>query len=424
MKYSALFLCAASFAPAEIHRLTLRQAVEIALQENPEIILARLDEQKARDSVRVAKDPFAPKVYAGSGLAYTYGFPNSIEGSAPSIVQTRTNMALYNRPKSYELAMARENARGAAIGSQSKADDVAFQTATLFADMQQLARSEQSLQREADALQRVGEAVQLRVTEGREIPLESKRADLNLARARQRFQALEGDLEYAEGSLAVVLGYSSSDRVEPMDDERPMPESPGTAEEAVAVALQNSKEVRRLESQLQAKGLEIRSYKSARLPQVDLVAQYSLFAKYNFQAYFQKFQRNNAQIGASFQIPLLIGPAVSGYRAQAEGDAAKLRIQVKSTRNRISLETRKSFQDLKKAESAREVARLDLDVAREQVSVLLAQSSEGRAPQQVVDQSRLSEQEKWIAFYEAQHAVETARMNLLHQTGTIVAALQ
>jgi hypothetical protein len=36
----------------------------------------------------------------------------------------------------------------------------------------------------------------------------------------------------------------------------------------------------------------------------------------------------------------------------------------------------------------------------------------------------MTEQEKWIAFYDAQHALEKARLNLLRQTGTLVAALR
>lgn len=424
LKYSAFLFCACTLLQAEIHRITLRQAVEVALQQNSDVILARLDEQRSREAVRVAKDPFVPKLYGGSGLAFTSGYPNSIEGSAPSIFEVRTSMSLFNRPKSYELAQARENARGATFGSQTKADDVAFQTASLFLDTRHLAQSEQSLQTEIDALQRVGDLMKLRVSEGREIPLEGKRADLNLARARQRFQALEADLEYAEISLAVVLGYPASDRVEPVDDQRTPPEVPDTPEAAVATALQNNKDVRRLESQLQAKGLEIRGYNSYRLPQLDLVAQYALFSKQNYSQYFNKFQRNNGQLGVSIQVPLLVGSAPKGYLAQAEADSAKLRAQINSTRNRIVLETQKSYQELTKAQSAGEVARLDLDVAREQVSVLLAQLGEGRVPQQAVDQARLAEQEKWIAFYAAQHAIERARLDLLHQTGTILAALK
>src|SRR6267154_2345271 len=75
----------------------------------------------------------------------------------------------------------------------------------------------------------------------------------------------------------------------------------------------------------------------------------------------------------------------------------------------------------RKACSAQNVTRLDLDYAREQVSVLLAQLGEGRATQQQVDDARLNEQEKWIVFYEAQHGVEKARLALLRQTGTLLA---
>jgi outer membrane protein TolC len=346
-KISSLLFLAATLASADVHRLTLRQAVEISLQQNPDIVLARLDEKRAQDAVRIAKDPFVPKVYGGSGLAYTSGYPNSIDGNAPSIFEAKTSMAIFNRPKSYELAQQRENARSAAIGSQSKADDVAFQTATSFLDVQQLANSEQSLQREIEALQHVADAVKLRVSEGREIPLEGKRADLDLARARQRFQALEVDLEYGECSLAVILGYPASDRIEPIADDRTPPGVPDTPEAAQAIALQNSKEIRRLESQLQAKGMEVRGYRSYRLPQIDLVAQYALFAKEAYSQYFSKFQRNNGQLGLSIQVPLLVGSASGGYLAQAEEDVARLRAQINNSRNRITLEAQKSYRDMK-----------------------------------------------------------------------------
>src|ERR1035441_8826875 len=63
--------CCAAALRAEVHTMNLRQAVERALQQNPEIAMARLDELKAQEAVRVQKDPFAPHVYFGSGLAYT-----------------------------------------------------------------------------------------------------------------------------------------------------------------------------------------------------------------------------------------------------------------------------------------------------------------------------------------------------------------
>jgi len=409
---------------AEVHPLTLRQAVDIALKENPDLMLARLDEQKAQAAVRIAKDPFVPKVYAGSGLAKVWGYPSSIEGAAPSIVQTRTDMSLFNRPKSYELARVRETAHGADLDTQSKSDQVAYQTATLYLEAEQMARSAQSLELEVESLKRVGATVGLQVEEGRKLPIENKRVAVDLARASQRFEALRGDLDYAEASLAVVLGYSAADRVQPREEERAAFEVPATQEAAIELALQNSRDIRKLESALQAKGFEVKEAQAARLPVINLVAQYALFAKTDYQQFFTHFQRNNAELGVSIQIPLLTGSASKGLGSQAQTDILELRTQLGQTRNRIQLDTEKSYGELKKATSAQEVARLDLDYARDQVSLLLAQLGEGRATQQQVDDARLAEQEKWIAFYDAQHLVENARLDVLRQTGTLQAALR
>ena len=424
MKHILLLCVSAGAAFAEVHPLTLRQALEMALKDNTDLVLSRLDQQKADAAVRIAKDPFAPKLYAGSGLAKVWGYPTSIEGSAPSIIQTRTDMSLFNRPKTYELARVRETARGAGIDTQSKSDQVAYQTATLFLDAQQLDRRKQSLQLEVESLERVSSTVGAQVEEGRQLPIESKRVAVDLARAGQRLAALNGDLDYSEASLAVVLGYSATDRVQPLGEEHAAFEIPASEQAAAELALQNNREIRKIESQLQAKGFEVKEAEATRLPVIGLVAQYALFAKTDYQDYFTRFQRNNGELGISIQIPLLTGSAAKGLAAQAQTDILELRTQMAQVRNRIQLDTQKSYQELQKASSAQNVARLDLDYTRDQVSLLLAQLGEGRATQQQVDNARLTEQEKWIALYDAQHAVEAARLDLLRQTGTLLAALR
>src|SRR6188474_266010 len=108
-------ICSFICLRAEVHSMTFRQTVETAVRQNPDIALARLDEEKARQAIRVAKDPFLPRLTVGSGLAYSNGFPMSIEGSAPSVFQAQANQYIFNRPQNYAVAEARENARGAAI---------------------------------------------------------------------------------------------------------------------------------------------------------------------------------------------------------------------------------------------------------------------------------------------------------------------
>ncbi len=424
LRQTFLFVIAAGVAFAEVHSLTLKQAVEVALKENPDVILARLEEQKAKEGVGVAQDPFRPKLFAGSGAAKVWGYPSSIEGSAPSIIQARTDMALFNRQKSYELARVRELARGAGIATQSKSDEVVYQVASQYLDTQQMARGAASLQLEIQSLEQASATVQLRVEEGREIPLESKRVAVDLARGRQRYEAVQEDLDYSRAALAVVLGYPAGDRVQTADEEQPALQVPDSEAAARQLALENNKDLRKLESQLQAKGLEVKEYGAGRLPTVDLVAQYALFATSQYQAFFNRVQRNNSELGAAITIPILPGTAGKALRAQALTDVEALRTQMNQTRNRIELDTQRSYQEMQKASRAREVARLDLDYAREQVSVLLAQLEEGRTTQQRIEEARLNEQEKWIAYYESQRVLEKARLDVLRQTGTLAAALR
>src|SRR5690349_80165 len=104
-----LLLACAIVLRAEIRSMTFRQALEAAARQNPEIMMARLDEEKSRHAVQVARDPFLPRITVGSGLAYSNGFPMSIEGSAPSVVQAQAVQYIFNRPQTLSVAQAREN---------------------------------------------------------------------------------------------------------------------------------------------------------------------------------------------------------------------------------------------------------------------------------------------------------------------------
>jgi outer membrane protein TolC len=418
----AFFLPLLSFA--EIRTMTLREVIDLALKQNPEILLARFDEQKAAESVRIARDPFTQRLVVGSGLGATFGMPMSIEGSTPSIFQATLVQSLYNKPRSYDVAAARENMRGAAIDTAAKRDDVAYRTTLLYIDAEQIVRGLDIGKQQQASYEKIVDTVRARVESGRELRIELQRADLRVAQARRRVLELETTREHIEASLATVLGFGPDDRVRPVVRESPVT-VPDAEAENLDAAMANSKELKRLESALQARGLEVRSAKAARLPQLDLLAQYAMLARFNnYEDFFNRFERHNAQLGVSIALPILPGGGAAARAAQGEVEIARLRTQVNVVRDRITLDTRKALQDVRRTEASREVAKLDLDVAREQLSVLLAQFEEGRATLRQVEEARALETEKWLAFYDAQHAVERARVELLRHTGTLTAAIR
>jgi outer membrane protein len=375
--------------------------------------------------VTIEKDPFHLKMFAGSGSAYTNGFPMSIDGNAPAIIQAKAPMAIFDRPQSYRAAQASEAARGAEIDIGLRQDEVAYRVASLFFDADRIARSLAAVQQQLQSLNRVRELTAVRVNEGRELSIESSRADLKVLQSDQRQAELTDLIADAETALAQVLGYNPGDRVHPAQEDRRFTGPIDSEESAIQQALGGSREIRRLESNLQAKNLEIKGYKAERLPKLDLVAQYSLLSKYNnFEKFFGAFQRHNVELGASITIPILVGRTGQAAMTQAQVDIERIRTEIGRTRSRITADLQHAYREVRRAETSQKLARADLDLAREQLTLDLTLYDEGKVSTAQVEASRAAEQEKWIVYYETQHTLEVARLTVLRQTGTLVAALR
>ena len=170
----AVQLCAPS---AEVRTLTLRDALDIALKQNPDVLLARLDQQRARAQVTIEKDPFVPKLFAGSGAAYTNGFPMSIDGNAPAMLQAKTPMTIFDRPRT--IARRKPMKRSAAWKSISDYSRRRSPTAwpRCSSTPTKPSRSLAAVERQLESLARVRDLTGVRVSEGRELAIESSKAE-------------------------------------------------------------------------------------------------------------------------------------------------------------------------------------------------------------------------------------------------------
>lgn len=405
--------------------LTLREAVDLAARQNPEVVLSRLDEQRAALGIAAVREPGLPRLLVGSGLAYSSGMPMSIEGATPAVVQARAVRTLWNRPQGYQVAQARESARSAAAAAAAVREDATLRVASLFLDLERAMRQMEAVERQLEHLKKMEAAVRLRAEEGREAPIEARRAALETARARLRLQQLASERRAASMALAAALGLDPSEEIVPAREERPAPALPLDEDACVAEALRDDPEIRRLEAEVAARHLEARAWRAMRLPRIDLVAQYGLLAKFNnYEKFFNRFERHNGQLGASIQIPLFSNSQDEARASQAELEARRLRTQLQDLRRRIESDTRAAWQRLRDAEAARELARMDLELAREQVSSVLAQVEEGRASLRQLEQARFQEQERWILYYAAVHDLELARLELMRRTHSLMASLR
>jgi len=425
MRIFCLLAVLAVSVQAETYTLTMKQALERGLTGNPDVVLAKLDELRATQGVVLTKDPFYPHVGMGSGLAYNNGMPLSIEGSAPSVIQARASEDIFNRPQHYAIEQQRETARSATYATQQKRDDIAYQIAGLYLDADRAGRMIETARNQIDSFQKVLDTVQARVEEGRELPIEARQAQVNISRARVRLGNLESDRDIAERNLAIALGYTANDLVAPAAVDRTAPPLPQDEATAVQTALSASADIRRLQSLLIAKGLEIKGTEARRLPQVDLVAQYALFANYNnIQQYFAKFQHNNGEIGASIQVPVFSGTGIKAAIAQLDTDEQHIRVELQSAKDRITMGVHQSYVTINRAKLAADLAKEDLDLSRDRLTLALDRMNDGRATLRDLEQARIDESEKWIAFYDAQFNQERARLDVLRQTGNLLEALR
>src|SRR3954471_6179626 len=118
-RYGAVaVLLLSSFASAE--QLTFKRAVELALRNSAASVIATADEQKARAGYFEVRNQFLPQMVLGSGIAYSNGFPLSIEGSAPSIINVNSSQYLVNFAGRDFLKAAKREWGAASIANQDK----------------------------------------------------------------------------------------------------------------------------------------------------------------------------------------------------------------------------------------------------------------------------------------------------------------
>src|SRR6266481_8817738 len=89
-----LCLCIAVRATAE--PLPLKRAVELALTHATATGIAAADAQHAFSAYRESHNNYVPQLVIGSGLGKSWGFPLSLEGAAPSILNVNSQSTIFN----------------------------------------------------------------------------------------------------------------------------------------------------------------------------------------------------------------------------------------------------------------------------------------------------------------------------------------
>jgi len=183
--------------------------------------------------------------------------------------------------------------------------------------------------------------------------------------------------------------------------------------------LQSNTDLRLAESDVRAKEFRLKGEKRGNLPTLELVGTYSLLAEYNnYLDYFKRFQRNNLNAGVQVQVPLF-----SARTKQAIG-LAQINLQtaqasLASKKTQVSADVRQKTRHLRERDAAKEVARLQLQLAQQNIAVLQQEFTEGRVSLRDVERARLEENDKWMAYLDANFERQQAQLDLLKTAGQL-----
>src|SRR5580692_7244264 len=164
---------------AELSRkLTLKEAVNLAVANSRDLALARLQYGVMQRQIGVARSAFLPNLYTGTGIAYTSGFPLLEGGGAPATFSLSYTQQIFNPPAKGEQHAAEQRAEEQRLSMDDVRDSVMSRAALDYLELGKVRHSLELMRGERMSAGRILDTVRVRADTGRELPIEVIRAQL------------------------------------------------------------------------------------------------------------------------------------------------------------------------------------------------------------------------------------------------------
>lgn len=375
--------------------LGLEEAIELAFEQNPDLlaVAARIGEAEAK--VAEAAANFYPKLTARVGYAYSddpaqafsyivaqrrfnFGMdinhPGWVENFRPEIVGT---WSLYRggqdsyRKKAAELGVEAAELERSAIRNRLAAAVTAAYYALLSAPQQvDVAR------RSIEAVGRELEHTKHRVAEGMALKADVLSLEVRAAEAREAELKAQNAIELARSALKTLLGITTDDIIELREPAGRFAAPPDQDyARLLDQALAQRPEMQAAIRQSQIRREELQAERGARWPRVNAYAAYGQ----NSRSPDFAFSRDNVTLGVNAEVDLFTGGAVSARIAQAERRLSEAQALEQRTRLEIEDEVRRAYTTLEEALQRLKVAEAGAAAADEALRLVNEQYRGGTA---------------------------------------------
>jgi outer membrane protein len=398
--------------------LPFRTAVQLAIKNSAATGISRYDVEKAMATTQQSRAFFMPAMIFGSGLGFSYGFPLSLEGAAPSIFNVNIQEGLFNLAQRENVKAARMEQAMSGTQSADRRNDVIVETALAYMQLD-LLQSSLTIQNEQQAAAaKYQDIATQRAQAGLDSQVEITRAKLAVARTRLDIAQTRGAADQLRMRLSQLTGLAADEIV---TDTESIPSLPAVSQEQdlPAEALKTNYVAKLADQTATAKEHRAKAERMGLYPSVDLVAQYAVLARYNnYDEFFNKFQRNNVTAGVAIRFAFL-NPAQHAASDAAKADWNKALEEAKSVKQQVSADTLKLQRSVEQLAAAREVADLEHQLAQADIDAAHAKIESGQATLKDEQNARVAEHQRYTALLSSSFDLDKVQVQLLRQLGNL-----
>jgi len=354
-------------------RLTLDQAVALALKQNPTAQIAVLTYAQSVQDRNISRADLLPQADLGVSDAarrqnIQTGFGARIPGvpehsgpfqvfqAGPSVSAPIFDLTLWRR---YEAS--RDTADASRTSSLSTREQVILLVVSQYIGSLRAIADVEASQSRVDLAQALYDQAADLQKEGVGTGIDTLRANVELQNEKQRLIQAQADRETSLFALSKLLNLDPRQPIELADSlsffDTPQPDTIASIDEALATR----PEWKSLESQLKAADQEKKASQALRLPSLRFdgnwaqqgISSSTVIPTYNYQA--------------SINVPLFTGGRIHAEIVRADLEIQKLQQQQADLRNQIALDVKTALINLNSARNEVQVADLGIQLSKEEV---------------------------------------------------------
>ena len=362
-------------SPAYAVRLSLDQAVALALKQNPTAQIAVLAAAQSEQDKNIARADLLPQASARisdeaqkvnlraqfGGKTPFPGFPKSlgpyqIFSAGPSVSAPVFDLTLWER---YQAA--RNTASASKANSLSTREQVILLTVSQYIGTLRAVANVQASQSRVELAQALYDQAADLQKEGVGTGIDTLRANVELQNEKQRLLEAENERETSLYGLSRLLNLDPRQKIELADSlsffDTPQPEVAASIDAALAAR----QEWKALASQIKAAENQKKAAQDSRLPSVRFDGEYAyLGTSGNTTLPTYTYQ-------GSVNLPLFTGGRIHAQIVSADLEIRKLAEQQADLRNQIALDVKTALLNLESARNEVQVANLGVQLSKEEV---------------------------------------------------------